>query len=146
MADFEFQKGAEVEVSTEEEGFRGAWFTGKVVRTVNKNKKIFIEYHNLIEDEKTLKPLREFINVVNVRPNPPQSHDQNFNLSDLVDAYYQDAWWEGVITNVLENDRYTVYFRDSKEEIEFLKSELRIHREWVDGSWVPPLEEHQQKV
>ncbi|OVA16728.1 Agenet-like domain [Macleaya cordata] len=143
-----FSKGAEVEVSSEDEGFRGAWFVGTVIRTVNKNKKILIEYHNLVENEKTKKPLREFIDVVNVRPRPPQeSSNQGFNVSDLVDAFHNDGWWEGVVTKVLKkNARYSVYFRDSKEQIEYSQSELRCHREWVDGSWDPPLEDHPQST
>ncbi|KAI3980771.1 hypothetical protein MKX01_025336 [Papaver californicum] len=150
MAETHFQKGDEVEVCSNEEGFRGAWFSGKVLRTVNKNKKIYIQYDNLVEDEKTLKPLKEFIDVFNVRPIPPQHPDdekKNYKVSDFVDAFHEDAWWEGVVTKILENgNRFVLYFRDSKEELEFGKNQLRLHREWVHGSWIaPPLGEEQSQ-
>ncbi|KAI3936439.1 hypothetical protein MKX01_014408 [Papaver californicum] len=118
MAETHFQKGDEVEVCSNEEGFRGAWFSGKVLRSVNKNKKIYIQ------------------------PIPPQHTDdekKNYKVSDFVDAFHEDAWWEGVVTKILENgNRFVLYFRDSKEELEFGKNKLRLHREWVHGCWTPP--------
>ncbi|KAI3916274.1 hypothetical protein MKW98_004715 [Papaver atlanticum] len=150
MAETHFEKGDEVEVCSSEEGFRGAWFSGKVVKAVNKNKKVYIQYDNLVEDEKTLKPLKEFVDVFNVRPIPPHDSDSeknNHKISDSVDAFYEDAWWEGVVTKILENgNKFVLYFRDSKEELEIDKDKLRVHREWVHGSWVPPpLDEEQSQ-
>uniref|UniRef100_A0A169WPG3 Methyltransferase n=3 Tax=Daucus carota subsp. sativus TaxID=79200 RepID=A0A169WPG3_DAUCS len=135
-----FKKGAQVEVNLEEPGFRGSWFTGTVIRAVTKKtRKLFIEFDTLRSDDGS-KPLRELVDVILARPIPPRERFRSFKFEE-VDAYYNDGWWEGVITGVHEDDRYTVYFRPSKEEIQFRGSDLRLHREWVRGIWVPPLEE-----
>lgn len=137
-----FKRGAEVEVSFNEQGFRGSWYTGTVLRTVSKkNNKIFIEFDTLkADDKKCSKPLRQFVDVVDVRPVAPRELTRSFNLSDLVDAFHNDGWWEGTITHVLHNSIYSVFFRSSREQIEFHESDLRLHREWDHGNWKPPLE------
>lgn len=70
---------------------------------------------------------------------------------DDVDAFHNDGWWEGVVTKVVRvedgeknnNGVYSVFFRCSREQIDFGSSDLRLHREWVRGNlWVPPLESH----
>ena len=137
-----FKKGAKVEVNLEDPGFRGSWFTGTVIRTVTKKtRKLFIEFDNLRSDDGS-KPLREHVNVILSRPIPPRESVRTFKFEE-VDAYYNDGWWEGVITKVHGGDMYTVYFRPSKEEIVFSGSDLRLHREWVHGNWVPQLEEEE---
>lgn len=138
-----FKKGARVEVNIEEPGFRGSWFSGTVIRTVTKKtRKLFIEYDTLMSDDGTTR-LRESINVILARPIAPRERVRTFKMSEEVDAYHNDGWWEGVVTGVHEGDRYTVYFRPSKEEIVFSGADLRLHREWVKGNWVPPLEEEE---
>nr|AFK47091.1 unknown [Medicago truncatula] len=49
--------------------------------------------------------------------------------------------WEGHITEELEDGRFAVYFRVSKEQIVFNKEELRLHREWMHEKWVPPFQQ-----
>lgn len=142
-----FKKGAEVEVSLEEPGFRGSWYTATVIRTVyKKTRKILLEFHNLKADDKCSKPLRENVNIILVRPVPPrESTRRRFQFSEEVDAFHNDGWWEGVVTAVHDGvDRYSVFFRSSREQIDFSQSELRLHREWVYGKWVPPLEEEEE--
>ncbi|KAL3502780.1 hypothetical protein ACH5RR_037229 [Cinchona calisaya] len=36
--------------------------------------------------------------------------------------------------------------RNSKEQLDFRPSELRLHREWVHGSWALPLEVESEEV
>ncbi|XP_059648410.1 protein AGENET DOMAIN (AGD)-CONTAINING P1 [Cornus florida] len=143
-----FQKGSEVEISSNEDGFRGAWYTGTVIRPASSKtkNKILVEYKTLMADEKGSKPLRESVDVVQLRPIPPRESSRSFEFSAEVDACYNDGWWEGVITEVLANKRYSVFFRGTREQIEFGQSELRLHREWVNGKWVPPLEEEVQAL
>ncbi|THG08764.1 hypothetical protein TEA_020771 [Camellia sinensis var. sinensis] len=64
--------------------------------------------------------------------------DCNF---EEVDAFHNDGWWEGIVTAILQDSRYSVFFRSSREQIDFPDSDLRLHREWVHGIWVPPLEQ-----
>ncbi|KAF8394707.1 hypothetical protein HHK36_020924 [Tetracentron sinense] len=144
MEEVHFSKGSEVEISSDDDGFRGSWYSATVLRSVSKKKKFFVEYQSLMVDEKGSKPLREFVDAVHVRPRPPRELDRSFKLSEEVDAFHNDGWWEGVVIDVFENSRYSVFFRGSREQIKFQQSDLRLHREWVDGSWIPPLEEHME--
>ncbi|OMO68174.1 hypothetical protein CCACVL1_20039 [Corchorus capsularis] len=52
-----------------------------------------------------------------------------------------DAWWEGTITNELDNGNFHVYVMDFEDHLDFTGDHLRVHKEWVDGSWIPSLEE-----
>ncbi|KAJ9558034.1 hypothetical protein OSB04_012648 [Centaurea solstitialis] len=71
-----------------------------------------------------------------------------FELFDVVDAYHLDGWWIGVVTKVVvvinggqNNDdddkkKYMVTFETPAEEVEFEKSKLRLHVDWIDGGWI----------
>ncbi|KAJ8447095.1 hypothetical protein Cgig2_022824 [Carnegiea gigantea] len=147
MADFQFKKGTKVEISIDEEGFRGAWFSGMVIKPPTKNGKVLVEYDTLLADENDSIPLREEVDLVQIRPIPPRESSRVFNLDEEVDAYHNDGWWEGVITQVLQNGEYSVYFRPNREQSDFKASDLRLHREWVHGrKWVPPLQDEEDKL
>ncbi|KAL6964598.1 hypothetical protein U1Q18_035648 [Sarracenia purpurea var. burkii] len=138
-----FKKGTEVEISSNDEGFRGAWYMGTVIRPASrtsKDNKFLVEYKTLMADEVGKKRLRETLDVVQLRPPPPREPRRSFKFSEEVDAYFNDGWWEGVITEVHEGDRYSVFFRGTREQLEVGSSELRLHREWENGKWVPTLE------
>ncbi|CAK9137638.1 unnamed protein product [Ilex paraguariensis] len=136
-----FKKGAEVEISSNDDGFRGAWYPGTVIRPTRSENKVLVEYKTLTADEAGKKPLRETLDLVQLRPPPPRERKRNFKFSEEVDAHHNDGWWEGVVTEVLDNGRYSVFFRGTREQIEFGEEQLRLHREWVNGKWSPPLEE-----
>jgi hypothetical protein len=38
-----------------------------------------------------------------------------------------------------------VFFRSTKEQIEFGEEDLRLHREWVNGAWKPTLEGEEEE-
>lgn len=140
-----FRKGADIEISSDEEGFRGSWYTGTVIgppgNVKKSSAKVLVEYNTLTEDEAGKRPLREELKLVQLRPPPPRENRLSFKFSEEVDAYYNDGWWEGIITEVVGEDKYLVFFRGTREQIAFKASELRLHREWVYGKWVPPLEQ-----
>lgn len=129
-----YSKGTEVEVTTDEEGFQGAWFAATILETKGKDK-FLVEYHSLrTEDDSDF--LREEFDILHIRPHPPEITVDHFKLLEEVDALYNDGWWVGVISKVLSNSTYIVYFKDSEEELEFQHSQLRLHQEWIDGKWV----------
>lgn len=137
-----FKKGGQVEVSLEDDGFRGSWYTATIIRSISKKtQKIYLEFHTLTSGDSSTKPLREAVNPILVRPIPPREARRRFDVSEDVDAFHNDGWWEGIVIAVLEGGRYSVFFRSSREQIEFEESQLRLHREWVYGKWVPPLED-----
>ncbi|RXI01728.1 hypothetical protein DVH24_015077 [Malus domestica] len=131
-----FTKGTPVEVCSDEDGFHGAWFAATIVEAVGGDK-FLIEYQSLrTEDDSAF--LREEIDALHIRPNPPENAVEHFSLLQEVDALYNDGWWVGMISKVLSGSRYIVYFRSTYEEIEFQQSELRLHQDWIGGKWVMP--------
>lgn len=131
-----FSVGTLVEVSSDEEGFVGAWFAATVVEPKGKDKFI-VQYQSLRTDDDS-DFLKEEIDILHIRPHPPVHVCHHFGLLHEVDAFYNDGWWVGVISKVLSNSRYVVYFRNSNEELEFPHSELRLHQDWINGKWVIP--------
>lgn len=134
-----FKAGASVEISSEEEGFSGSWYEGTVIRKMKRGK-ILVEYKDILDDGEKGK-LREELKAVLLRPIPPrESLDRNFNVNEDVDCLHNDGWWEGVVTEVLADGSYSVYFRSSREQMKFQRRDIRLHREWLHGDWNPPLE------
>ncbi|KAI3449368.1 hypothetical protein Pfo_006033 [Paulownia fortunei] len=144
-----FPKGSLVEVRTDEEDFKGVYFSATVILpsktspkkgSKNKSKKLYVEYHNLLAQEDGSERLREFVDVSFVRPAPPlQEIVKGFEPDDVVDAFYKDGWWTGVVTRVVEGgERFVVTFQHPPDELEFGLAELRVHWDWVNGSWVRP--------
>ncbi|KAE8720929.1 Peroxidase 31, putative isoform 1 [Hibiscus syriacus] len=105
------QPGSQIEISSNDPG-----------------SEVHVEYTHLFEDVAGTKPLRETIDAVDIRP-APREKARKFKFSEEVDAFHNDGWWEGVITKELGNGRFHVYFKRSKEQLEFgedqkLKSDL----------------------
>lgn len=82
------------------------------------------------------------MNFTEVRPQPPRKVKRDFKVGDKVDAYHDDGWWVGVVTEHLGNERFTVFFESSKEKIDFFEEELRLHFKWVDGKWISSVEDN----
>ncbi|KAK3194911.1 hypothetical protein Dsin_026221 [Dipteronia sinensis] len=142
-----FRKGSLVEVTSNLDGFRGAWFVARVVKAPRSSVRrstrkltLVVEYLNLLSDD-GMKPLRERVSFGFVRPIPPfEMHDdQTFQVNDVVDGYYNDGWWVGVVCHVWEDSKaYTVVFDDPPDSVKFRSSEVRVHLDWVDGKWIQP--------
>ncbi|KAG8067063.1 hypothetical protein GUJ93_ZPchr0005g14382 [Zizania palustris] len=127
-------EGSKVEVSSNDEGFHGSWFQGTALKSFDN--KILVEYDTLKADDETT-PLKEAIEVQQVRPCPPDIPvTSGFNFLDEVDAHWNDGWWAGVISKVISDQRYMVYFKSSQEEMEFGHEQLRPHCDWVGGRWM----------
>ncbi|GKV18880.1 hypothetical protein SLEP1_g29205 [Rubroshorea leprosula] len=88
-----------------------------------------------------LVPLKEAVSWALVRPRQLEETDHGFEFGEAVDVFLDGGWWEGAITEVLENSMYMVFFRFSRQQERTRKSRMRVHREWFNGIWKPPLEE-----
>lgn len=140
-----FSKGAPVEVSSDEEGFRGAWYLATILEmppksASKKRKKAFVRYKTLLADDGK-SPLTEHVDPGYIRPLPPNEKgnaQSGFEVNDVVDARYRDGWWTGVVRKVLEKSKYRVYFDNPPDVIEFDRKDLRVHWDWIDGNWVRP--------
>ncbi|XAR49715.1 hypothetical protein NMG60_11032993 [Bertholletia excelsa] len=67
---------------------------------------------------------------------PPIQRLDRFKLFEKVDAWYNDGWWVGLISRVLDGLSYAVYFWTTNEELEFGHFNLRPHQEWIGGKWI----------
>lgn len=141
-----FSQNSQVEVSSDEEGFKGAWFRALVVENPNpssaskKRKKVLVEYWNLVTEDGA-QQLREHVDLGHLRPLPPETPSQDFEVGDIVDADYRDGWWTGVVKKVLGNSKYRVFFENPADIIEFEQKQMRVHQDWVGGKWVRPKRE-----
>ncbi|KAK2665510.1 hypothetical protein Ddye_004084 [Dipteronia dyeriana] len=149
-----FVRGSLVEVTSNLDGYRGVWFVAKVLETPPPNRRrssrtmtFLVEFQTLLsKDGKKL--LREHVSLGFIRPLPPpplrEEGMQRFHVNDVVDGYYNDGWWVGVVSHVKRDCKaedskpYTVLFDDPPDSVKFRPSELRFHLDWVDGQWVQP--------
>ncbi|KAJ4832872.1 hypothetical protein Tsubulata_043544 [Turnera subulata] len=139
--------GAKVEIMSDDEGFRGSFYTGTVVRRASSKNpaKYLCEYDLLFADDAGTKKLREIHQMGQLRPaQPPDKNPRAFKFGDEVDAFHNDGWWEGAVTEEQADGKLAVFFRVSREQIVFGQDSLRLHREWVDGAWKPPLDEEEE--
>ncbi|KAF9688186.1 hypothetical protein SADUNF_Sadunf02G0170900 [Salix dunnii] len=148
-----FNKGEEVEVSSEEEGFRGAWYLATILEfpkpqsqatlksASKKKRKAIVQYKTLVTEDGSA-PLVEQIDPHLIRPLPPKDlleNDGFFQENEAIDASLRDGWWSGVVKKVLDGEsRYMVYFDNPPDVLEFDAKALRLHLDWVDGNWVRP--------
>lgn len=103
---------------TNEDGLKGVWFYATLVEP-KPGFKFVVEYESLIDDDYS-KLSREEINIFQIRPRPPKTDDvDQFKFLDEVDVYYNDDWWAGIVSKVLGDSKYFVYFKNSNEEMEF---------------------------
>ncbi|XP_022728035.1 DUF724 domain-containing protein 2-like isoform X2 [Durio zibethinus] len=136
-------KGTPVEVTSDEEGFRGAWYLATILEspsksTSKKRKKALVKHRTLLAKDGS-SPLTEYVDPAFIRPLPPNEKEDaqlGFEVNDIVDGSYRDGWWTGVVRKVLEKLKYRVYFDNPPDVIEFERKDLRVHWDWIDGKWV----------
>ncbi|KAK4478350.1 hypothetical protein RD792_017640, partial [Penstemon davidsonii] len=128
-----FTEGMLVEVKSDEDGFRGSWFTAVIVESL-RNNKFLVEYRTLRTEDKT-EFLREEVDISCIRPSPPIIQGiQPFDYLQRVDAWYNDGWWEGHIVDVINGCKYMIHFINSDKMV-FEHCKLRPHQDWIDGKW-----------
>ncbi|PWA77691.1 agenet domain-containing protein [Artemisia annua] len=131
-----FQTGTRVEVRSNEEGYHGSWFAATVVGSEEKDDKLLVQYETLKTEDET-QALTEMADVSNIRPRPPIINRlERFKMFEKVNAWYNDGWWVGLVSKVLNGLKYVVYFWTTNEEIEFQHSMLRPHQDMINGKWV----------
>jgi hypothetical protein len=74
----------------------GSWFTGTVLKAYRN--KYLVQYETLVADLDPSEPVRETLDVSQLSLFPPRETLQEFRVGDDVDAYYNEGWWEGVVT------------------------------------------------
>lgn len=141
-----FGVGSKVEVRSNNDGFQGAWFEAVVTKSLSKRRRCGVVYSTLVADESSQDPLKEVVLCSFIRPRPrPPNSSQVFEVHQCVEAFHNEGWWSGVVSELPEeggDGSYVVCFPTTREEFRFEAAKLRKHMEWVRGEWVP-VEENQ---
>ncbi|XP_017421394.1 uncharacterized protein LOC108331249 isoform X2 [Vigna angularis] len=150
------KEGSPVEVFKDGEGFKAAWYKAKVLSV--KDGKAYVSYDLPVDDEGA-GPLKEWISLEGEEDKPPRIRiasnipglrnegtrkrqraamvDHNWSVGDRVDAWVEDSWQEGVITDQNKNDKtITVHFPVSGKTSLFRAWHLRQSFIWKDGKWI----------
>lgn len=137
-----FAVGDEVEVLFTGSGFRGARFEATVTARFPDSRRYEVVYSELIV-RRNGPPLREVVGVSELRPRPPPPQPgREFELFDLVEAYNNDGWWPGVVSDIRpkrrrnQAKRFAVSLPLFREVLELSASFVRPRREFVYGSWI----------
>ncbi|KAB2088795.1 hypothetical protein ERO13_A03G017864v2 [Gossypium hirsutum] len=145
------QPGSTVEIKPPEFGYQGAWYTASIIqrKTPISSKRFMVQFTHLFQDEKTGKrPVRMF-SVSHIRPQLPPLRPRKFKQGEDADAYHKNGWWEGVILQEWNNGNYLFMFHSDNQwpkYVEFGVNQLRLHRTWFNGYWVPPVQESELAV
>ncbi|WZZ66113.1 hypothetical protein YC2023_077483 [Brassica napus] len=114
-----FENGADVEIATSDDATCRIWYPGNKVAVT------------LFADQK-----RVTVTEDKIRPKPlADDREKKFEMMDNVEAFYSKGWSSGQVRMILGENIFSVYLNSSMETLEFKASDLRIHREWLDGVW-----------
>ncbi|XP_052311054.1 uncharacterized protein LOC7488350 isoform X4 [Populus trichocarpa] len=143
---------SEVEVLSQDSGIRGCWFRASIIK---KHKdKVKVRYQDISDAANEAQKLEEWVLVSRVaapdqlairisgrtvvRPTPQFNKGQMASVADVgtaVDAWWNDAWWEGIVVHKETEDRIHVFFPGVKKESVFCCSDLRLSLEWLGNAW-----------
>ncbi|KAG0460031.1 hypothetical protein HPP92_023159 [Vanilla planifolia] len=142
--------GLEIELLSQDSGIRGCWFRAVVLK--RHRDMIKVQYHD-VEDADGSGNLEEWVSVsrvaatdklgirINGRPmvRPCPTHLSkglcSYGVGKVVDAWWHDGWWEGVVINDQSEGKIHVYFPGEKQVSIFTSSDLRPSQDWVDNKW-----------
>ncbi|KAM0952712.1 putative BAH domain, Agenet-like domain, Agenet domain, plant type [Dioscorea sansibarensis] len=149
-----FQKmlypGCNVEVLSQDSGVRGCWFRCVVLK--KHQDKVKVRYQDILDADETGN-LEEWVlasriavaDKLGIRLSGrqivrPQRTDKgviqcSFNAGAVVDAWWNDGWWEGIVICKESEQKIHVYFPDERRASTFRKDDLRHSQDWVCFQW-----------
>ncbi|KAF3516894.1 hypothetical protein DY000_02062464 [Brassica cretica] len=132
-------KDCEVEVSLQEDGFKGSWFRAILEQnpTRVKGKKLRV-CHKTLFNEDGVNPCKDIIERCFIRPVPPEYLNEGvvFKEGSVVDSYFNNGWWTDHIVVERPDGSFFVYFDDPPDIMRFIRSQLRPHADWIGSEWV----------
>ncbi|KAH8950292.1 hypothetical protein BDL97_10G077200 [Sphagnum fallax] len=144
-----FEVGDRVEMLCQDSGLRGCWFKGVVTRRVSRRLKIQYEELQNEDGEGNLEewvsawrlagPDKLGVRIVGrttVRPFPTPCTSADYYIGQAVDVWWNDGWWEGIVVSKEPEGNVKVYFPGEGDISSFHSADLRVSKDWVNGSWV----------
>ncbi|CAA0808999.1 agenet domain-containing protein / bromo-adjacent homology (BAH) domain-containing protein [Striga hermonthica] len=142
--------GSQVEVLSQDSGIRGCWFRALIIK--KHNDKVKVQYRDLKDAIDESKNLQEWMMGYRlaapdalgirlsgrtiVRPTSPYENAVcGAIVGSVVDAWWNDGWWEGIVVKQESEDRLHVYLPEEKQELQLALADLRPSKEWLDNSW-----------
>ncbi|KAJ4838545.1 hypothetical protein Tsubulata_032876 [Turnera subulata] len=155
LQETDIKEDSHVEVFKDSSGFKAAWFSANVLSL--KDGKAYVCYTDLAVGE-GLEKLKEWVTLSGEGDEAPKIRvarpvtalpgtrkrrraamgDYSWSVGDKVDAWIQDSWWEGVITEKNQKDEtmLTVHFPVQEETSVVRAWHLRPSLVWRDGEWI----------
>ncbi|KAH8950314.1 hypothetical protein BDL97_10G078700 [Sphagnum fallax] len=144
-----FEVGDRVEMLCQDSGLRGCWFKGVVTRRVSRRLKIQYEELQNEDGEGNLEewvsawrlagPDKLGVRIVGrttVRPFLTPCTSADYYIGQAVDVWWNDGWWEGIVVSKEPEGNVKVYFPGEGDISSFHSADLRVSKDWVNGSWV----------
>lgn len=147
-----FKANEKIELLCQDSGIRGCWFRCTVLEV--SKRQIKVQYDDL-KDEDGCGNLEEWISAFRLAMpdklgmrysgratiRPAVMHNEigrAFELGALVDAWWSDGWWEGVVTGISETEDgdEQVYVPSESLLLKVHRKNLRASRDWVGNHWV----------
>ncbi|KAL4566901.1 hypothetical protein LXL04_031027 [Taraxacum kok-saghyz] len=150
-----FKVDEKIELLCEDSGIRGCWFRCTVLQVSRRQLKV--QYDDL-KDEDGGGNLEEWVSCLRsavpdklgirclgrptmrpaVRVENENEKKVAFEVGSVVDAWWSDGWWEGVVIGITDSgDGYVqVYIPSETLFLEIHKKDIRVSRDWVGDHWV----------
>ncbi|CAH2079476.1 unnamed protein product [Thlaspi arvense] len=129
-------EGALVEVSGED----NKWFSASLINRQPGLGPIHSYYLKFLSFGKY-----ENVQVMRIRPTPPPLPEAErstdvLTLTQYVDAYHYDHWCRGYVQALLDGPEFSIHLHHVEKNLKFQIGDVKIHREWVDEAWDPPVD------
>ncbi|KAF3674974.1 hypothetical protein FXO38_04969 [Capsicum annuum] len=146
-----FTIGAHVEILSQDSGIRGYWLRAMIIKK-HKNK-VKVQYQDIKDADDEAKNLEEWLLTSKLaaadafgarisgrstlRPSPISNTGKAWavNIGCIVDAWWHDGWWEGIVVEKESEDKLRVYLLGEKREMIFGRGDLRHSQEWLGDGW-----------
>ncbi|GAA0158661.1 hypothetical protein LIER_15625 [Lithospermum erythrorhizon] len=144
--------GSQVEVLSQDSGIRGCWYRALIVK--KHGDKVKVRYEDIQDAADESKKLEEWLLASKlavpdeygirftgrsiIRPilsSSQNSFPSNVNVGSIVDVWWHDGWWEGVVVKKDSENKLRVYFPGENQELAFCCDDLRNSQEWLNNGW-----------
>ncbi|KAG5416537.1 hypothetical protein IGI04_004104 [Brassica rapa subsp. trilocularis] len=134
------KRGDEIEVSSDEEGFKGSWFRAILKDPLPKsgNKRLNV---SLLANDGSSSTTQKTTYRRFLRPIPPENlftAAVEFEEGCVVEASLRGGWWTGVVFKKINDEEVWVNFDSPPDLLQFKTGQLRQHFDWVKQEWVRP--------